>query len=81
MITITIKEAATARGITSSYQLIGRLTEAGYPIVPAMASKLWKNEMVTLPTLDKVAEALDCKLDELYHWEPNKKAARANGKR
>lgn len=83
MITMTVREAAEARGVTSSYQLLEKLAEVGYKTYPNMASKLWKNQMVTLPTLDKVAEALDCKLDELIVWQSNKsvKTSKTNGRK
>lgn len=76
MITITIKEAAEKRGITSSYQLQQKMESAGFKTYPTRVSKFWKNEMVTLPTLDIIAEALGCDISELYSWKPDKKSAK-----
>lgn len=67
--TLTIREAAEKRGITSSYQLMKALN-----IPPGHASKLWKGEMrmIGLDTVDALCTALKCKPGDLLRYEPNK---------
>ncbi|MDQ3257108.1 MAG: helix-turn-helix transcriptional regulator [Acidobacteriota bacterium] len=66
--TLTIREAAEKRGITSSYQLMKALN-----IPPGHASKLWKGEMrmIGLDTVDNLCAALKCKPNDLIRYEPN----------
>ncbi len=66
--TLTIREAAEKRGITSSYQLMKALD-----IPPGHASKLWKGEMrmIGLDTVDALCTALKCKPGDLIRYEPS----------
>ncbi len=66
--TLTIREAAEKRGITSSYQLMKALN-----IPPGHASKLWKGEMrmIGLDTVDALCAALKCKPGDLIKYEPD----------
>jgi len=66
--TLTIREAAEKRGITSSYQLMKALD-----IPPGHASKLWKGEMrmIGLDTVDALCVALKCKPGDLIKYEPD----------
>ncbi len=65
--TLTIREAAVKRGVTSSYQLMKALN-----IPPGHASKLWKGEMrmIGLDTVDVLCKALKCKPSDLIKYEP-----------
>lgn len=66
--TLRIREAAEARGVTSSYQLMKLM---GIP--PGHASKLWKGEMrmIGLDTVDALCNALQCKPGELFAHAPD----------
>lgn len=68
MITITIKEIATKRGITTAYQL---QKEAQLP--PSMAARLWKGEMemIGISTLDKLCNKLKCKPNDILRFVPD----------
>jgi DNA-binding Xre family transcriptional regulator len=74
--TLRIREAAEARGVTSSYQLMKLM---GIP--PGHASKLWKGEMrmIGLDTIDTLCKALQCKPGDLFDHAPSlaKSAKRA----
>jgi DNA-binding Xre family transcriptional regulator len=65
--TLRIREAAEARGVTSSYQLMKLMN-----IPPGHASKLWKGEMrmIGLDTIDALCLALECKPGELFAHAP-----------
>jgi DNA-binding Xre family transcriptional regulator len=66
--TLRIREAAEARGVTSSYQLMKLMD-----IPPGHASKLWKGEMrmIGLDTIDALCDALQCKPSELFDYTSN----------
>jgi DNA-binding Xre family transcriptional regulator len=66
--TLRIREAAEARGVTSSYQLMKLMD-----IPPGHASKLWKGEMrmIGLDTIDALCHALQCKPGELFDHTSN----------
>lgn len=68
MITITIKEAAEKRGVTTAYQL---QKEAQLP--PSMAARLWKGdmEMIGISTLNTLCNALKCKPSDLLKFTPD----------
>lgn len=77
--TLRIREAAEARGVTSSYQLMKLM---GIP--PGHASKLWKGEMrmIGLDTIDALCHALECKPGELFaHASTTTKAAKRAAKK
>ncbi len=65
--TLTIREAAEKRGVTSSYQLMKALN-----IPPGHASKLWKGEMrmIGLDTVDALCKAFKCNPSDLIRYEP-----------
>lgn len=75
MVILTIQQAAKKRGITSSYQLMKLLN-----VPPGTAARLWRSEMkmVSLETLERLCEALDCELIELLSRVPNKKVRRSS---
>jgi DNA-binding Xre family transcriptional regulator len=62
MVTLRIRAAAEARGVTSSYQLMKLMN-----IPPGHASRLWKGgmEMIGLKTIDALCEALGCDPSDL----------------
>jgi DNA-binding Xre family transcriptional regulator len=68
MITVTIREQAEKRGITTAYQL-QKLTG----VQPSMASKWWRNDLekVGIKTLDTLCTALKCKPNDLLRFEAN----------
>lgn len=67
MITVKIQEVARRKGVKNAYQLQVR---AG--ISPAVAADLWRGEtMPRLETLDRLCEALGCKLFDLITWRPS----------
>lgn len=77
MIKVTVRQAAEKRGIKNAYRLAQKLQ--GTDVGPdakhqRLASKLWKgNVQPALETIDRVAEALDCGLEELLVRVPNKR--------
>jgi DNA-binding Xre family transcriptional regulator len=71
MITVTIREQAEKRGITTAYQLM-KATGAQ----PSMAAKWWSNnlEKIGMNTLDTLCTVLKCKPNDLLRYEPDEKA-------
>jgi DNA-binding Xre family transcriptional regulator len=60
---IRIREVARSRGINTAYQL---QKKASLP--PSTAARLYRNDVkqVTLETLERLLEALDCDASELF---------------
>jgi len=78
MIRVTIKQAAKRRGVKTYYQLARLLGDDQ----DVRAMRLWEgNTLPTLPTLDKVCDALGCNLDDVISRIPNRthKRPSANG--
>ncbi len=65
-ITLTIREACEARGITTAYAL-----QKALGCFPATAARLFKGEMrmISLDALEDLADALDCELSDLIRVE------------
>lgn len=69
MIRVTVREAAERRGVRTYYQLARLLGDDQ----DVRAKRLWEGEALpTLPTLDKVCDALGCELAELVTRVPPK---------
>jgi len=77
MVTLRIREAAEARGITTAYQL-----QKAMGLQPGMAARLWRGEMkmIGLDTLDRLCDAIGCELDDLLVRVPEKKTAKRGSK-
>lgn len=60
---IRIREVAQSKDIKTAYQL---QKKAG--LMPSTASRLYRNQVsqITLETLDKLLEALDCEASDLF---------------
>jgi DNA-binding Xre family transcriptional regulator len=60
---IKIREVAKGRGIKTAYQLQRRAD-----LAPSTAARLYKNivSQITLETLDKLCETLDCDAGDLF---------------
>lgn len=72
MIKVTVRQAALARKVKNYYQL-GQMLGKG-PKNEMLAKRLWEGTHIpTLPTLYRVCDALNCKIEDLVR--------RANGKR
>ena len=72
MIRITITEAAQKRGVANPKQLADKMGVAHAPVW-----KIWTGAGVpTLPTLDKVCDALNCNLLDLVSRTPNRRNGR-----
>lgn len=63
MVEIRIKERCKARGITTAYQL-----QKAAQLAPSTASRLFNNDVtkVTIDTLGKLCDALDCDAGVLF---------------
>jgi DNA-binding Xre family transcriptional regulator len=74
---IRIREVAQSRGIKTAYQLQKR---AG--IQPSTAARLYRNDVtqVTLDTLGKLCEALDCHAGDLFVRPKPASKSRASAK-
>jgi len=71
MIKLTVRDAAKKRGIKTAYQLSQALGDGKDR---TRGLRLWRGVLVSLQTLDDVAEALgDCDLSELVTRMPNKR--------
>lgn len=66
-LTLTIREACAARGITTAYGL-----QKALGCFPATAARLFKGEMrlISLDALEDLCDALDCDLADLIRAEP-----------
>ncbi len=66
MITVTIREQAEKRGITTAYQLM-----KATGVQPSMAAKWWSNDLekIGIKTLDKLCMVLKCKPNDLLRYE------------
>jgi DNA-binding Xre family transcriptional regulator len=73
---IRIREVAISRGIKTAYQLQKR---AG--LQPSTAARLYKNDVtqITLDTLGKLCEALDCHAGDLF-VRPSAKSSNVKAK-
>jgi len=62
MIESRIRQVAEARGITTAYQL-----QVALGVVPTVAARLWQAKFtrISLETLDKLCEALDCETSDI----------------
>lgn len=60
---IRIREVAQSRGLKTAYQLQRRAD-----LAPSTAARLYKNSvsLITLETLEKLCDALDCDAGELF---------------
>jgi DNA-binding Xre family transcriptional regulator len=60
---IRIREVAQSRGIKTAYQL-----QKKADLAPSTAARLYKNDvtLMTIETLEKLCEALDCDAGELF---------------
>lgn len=75
---MTVKRAAKARGVKTYYQLARLLGDDS----DMRAKRLWDGDSLpTLPTLDKVCDALGCDLQDVISRTPNRahKQPAANG--
>lgn len=71
MIKLTVREAARKRGIKTAYRLSQALGDGKDR---TRGLRLWRGVLVSLQTLDDVAEALgNCDLSELVTRVPNKR--------
>jgi DNA-binding Xre family transcriptional regulator len=68
MITVTIREQAEKRGITTAYQL-----QKATGVQPSMAAKWWKNDLekIGIQTIDLLCRVLKCKPNDLLKYEPD----------
>jgi len=66
MITVTIREQAEKRGITTAYQL-----QKAANVQPSVAAKWFKNElkMIGVESLDTLCRVLRCKPNDLFKYE------------
>jgi DNA-binding Xre family transcriptional regulator len=65
MITVSIREMAEKRGITTAYQL-----QKAMEVPPSLAAKWWSNEMkmIGIDTLDRLCKVLRCKPNDLLRF-------------
>lgn len=77
MVTLRIREAAEANGITTAYQL-----QKAMKVQPGMAARLWRGDlkMIGLDTLDRLCDAIGCELSDLLVRVSDKKAAKRGSK-
>jgi DNA-binding Xre family transcriptional regulator len=70
MIDIQIRQRCEERGITNPYQL-----QKAADLFPAMASRLFHHKFgqISIETLDKLCEALECDVSALLVRLPDKK--------
>ncbi len=68
MITITIREQAEKKGITTAYQL-----QKATGVQPTVAARWFRNElkMIGIDSLDKLCAVLKCKPNDLLRYEPD----------
>jgi putative transcriptional regulator len=66
MITVTIREQAQKRGITTAYQL-----QKAADVSPSVAQKWYSNilERIEIESLDKLCRVLKCKPNDLFRYE------------
>jgi DNA-binding Xre family transcriptional regulator len=65
MITVSIREMAERRGITTAYQL-----QKAMDVPPSLAAKWWSNEMkmIGIDTLDRLCKVLKCKPNDILRF-------------
>lgn len=65
MITVSIREMAEKRGITTAYQLQKLLN-----VSPSLAAKWWRNDMkmIGIDTLDSLCRMLKCKPNDILRY-------------
>lgn len=68
MITVTIKEQAEKRGITTAYQL-----QKAAGVQPTVAARWFRNDlkMIGMDSLDRLCTILKCKPNDLLRYEPD----------
>ena len=68
MITITIREQAEKKGITTAYQL-----QKATGVQPTVAARWFRNElkMIGIDSLDRLCTVLKCKPSDLLRYEPD----------
>lgn len=68
MITVTIKEQAEKRGITTAYQL-----QKAAGVQPTVAARWYRNDlkMIGMDSLDRLCAILKCKPNDLLRYEPD----------
>lgn len=68
MITVTIKEQAEKRGITTAYQL-----QKAAGVQPTVAARWFRNDlkMIGMDSLDRLCAILKCKPNDLLRYEPD----------
>lgn len=66
MITVTIREQAEKRGITTAYQL-----QKAAAVSPSVAQKWYSNsiERIEIDSLDTLCRVLKCKPNDLFRYE------------
>jgi DNA-binding Xre family transcriptional regulator len=66
MITVTIKEQAEKRGITTAYQL-----QKAAGVQPTVAARWFRNDlkMIGMDSLDRLCAILKCKPNDLLRYE------------
>ena len=66
MITITIREQAEKRGITTAYQL-----QKAAGVQPTVAARWFRNDlkMIGIDSLDRLCSVLKCKPNDLLKYE------------
>jgi len=77
MIQIRIRERCEERGISNPYQL-----QVAADLYPSMASRLFNHDFkqISMETLDKLCEALDCETSDLLVRVPEKRSKGAKKK-
>jgi DNA-binding Xre family transcriptional regulator len=68
MITVSIREMAEKRGVTTAYQL-----QKALDVSPSLAAKWWRNDMkmIGIDTLDRLCTVLKCKPNEILRYGPS----------
>lgn len=70
MVTVSIKEVAMDRGITTAYQL-----QKAAGVQPSLAAKWYRNDLksIGIETLDLLCRVLNCTPNDLLRYEPGVK--------
>ena len=70
MVTVSIKEVAMDRGITTAYQL-----QKAAGVQPSLAAKWYRNDLesIGIESLDLLCRVLNCTPNDLLRYEPSTK--------